>query len=242
MNVCQFGSRPLSSLSSILGTARLLIVPGVLAIALTLANTSVHAATYKWVDDKGVVHYTDKVPPEAVNRGNVELSKEGVPLRKIDAAMTPEQRRAKEQEDERKRALAKQQEEIARRDHALLASYTTEAEIDLARQRAIATIETVLQSVNAYTEQINRRKAELSEKMATYKNRPVPPVLEREFEGLNEELVRQREVVTAKRKEAAAVTAKYEADKARFREIAAAKPSEAAVATPAVVVPAAMRK
>ncbi|MDQ6618630.1 MAG: DUF4124 domain-containing protein [Pseudomonadota bacterium] len=189
------------------------------------------AATYKWVDDKGVVHYTDKVPTEAINRGNVQLSKEGVPLRKLDPALTPEQQRAKEQDDERKRIVAKQQEEVARRDRALLASYTSETEIDLARQRAIATVDTVLQSVAAYTERINRRKTELQDKMSTYKNRPVPVVLEREYESLNQELDRQHEVVAMKRKEAATIGAKYDADKVRWRELSTTRASEAAAAS-----------
>jgi hypothetical protein len=37
------------------------------AAALYFAPGSARAATYKWVDDQGVVHYTDRVPPEAVD-------------------------------------------------------------------------------------------------------------------------------------------------------------------------------
>jgi hypothetical protein len=39
--------------------------------ALILRAPAAHATTYKWVDDQGVVHYTDKLPPEAINKGNV---------------------------------------------------------------------------------------------------------------------------------------------------------------------------
>lgn len=181
------------------------------------------AATYKWVDDKGVVHYTDKMPPDAVNRGNVELSKDGVPVRKMDPALTPEQRRAREQEDERRRTLAKQQEETTRRDRALLASYASEGEIDLARARAVGTIDAVLQSTTAYSEQLAKRRAELEAKIAGVKSGPVPAVYERELAGVKEELARQAELSAAKRKELAAITAKYDADKARYRELAALK-------------------
>ena len=65
------------------------------------------ATTYKWVDDQGVVHYTDKLPPEAVNKGSVELNKQGVPIKKIEPALTPEQRRARDAEEERARQVAK---------------------------------------------------------------------------------------------------------------------------------------
>lgn len=182
------------------------------------------ATTYKWVDQNGVVHYTDKMPPDAVNRGNVELSRDGVPLRKVDPALTPEQRRAREQDEERRRQTARLAEETARRDRALLASYANEAEIDLARTRALGTIDAVLHSTSAYTEQLNRRKTELVAKIATYKNRPTPPVLERELTGIDDELGRQADLVAQKRREIAAVNAKYDADKTRYRELSLARP------------------
>ncbi|MEP7207126.1 MAG: DUF4124 domain-containing protein [Casimicrobiaceae bacterium] len=184
------------------------------------------AATYKWVDDKGVVHYTDKMPPEAVNRGNVELSKDGVTLRRIDPALTPEQRRAREQEEERKRQLVRQQEETGRRDRALLASYASESEIDLARARALGTIDAVLQSTAAYTEQLTRRKVEISGKIAAFKSKPVPPVYERELESISAELERQADLVVQKQKEIVAVNARYDLDKYRYRELSAKGPVE----------------
>ena len=210
-----------------------------IGLALVVASGTASAAMYKWVDEKGVVHYTDKMPPEAVDRGNVELSKQGVPIKKVDPSLTPEQRRAKEQEEERKRAVAKQQEDTARRDRALLASYTSENEIDLARQRALNAIESVMRSSAAYVESINKRKAEVQERIATFKDRPVPPVLERERDSLNEELDRQNEVMAIKRNEASAVNARYDADKARWREITAARAAEASAAG---MTPTAARK
>ena len=69
---------------------------------------------------------------------------EGVEAPEGVVALTPEQRRAKAVEDDRRAAIERQQEDVARRDRALLASYTTEAEIDLARdteaERGIAPV------------------------------------------------------------------------------------------------------
>ena len=38
-----------------------------LALAYAAARDA-HGATYKWVDEKGIIHYSDKMPPDAVNR------------------------------------------------------------------------------------------------------------------------------------------------------------------------------
>jgi len=196
----------------------------VLALALLVAgSTPARAAMYKWVDEKGVVHYTDKMPPDAVDKASVELNPQGIPIRKTDPAPTAEQRRAKEQEDERRRQEAKQQEEIARRDRALMSSYTNEAEIDLARNRSLQTIRNVVQSSQAYTEQLTKRKAEAEAKKVEFKGKPVITALDRELESIDSELARQAELVAQKQQEAAAITAKYDADKQRWRELVAAK-------------------
>jgi hypothetical protein len=201
-----------------------------LALLVTAAVPVSAQATFKWVDEKGVVHYSDKLPPEAVDRGNVLLNKQGVPLKKVEPALTPEQRRAIAEQEEQRRASSKQDEETMRRDRALMASYASEAEIDLARQRAIVTIDNALQSVNSYSEGLQKRKVDISARIAGYKGQNVPVVLERELESVSEEIDRQAEFAAAKRKEAVAVNARYDADKVRYREISAQRTAQQAAA------------
>jgi hypothetical protein len=199
------------------------------AAAIALAPSAARGATYKWVDEKGVIHYTDKMPPEAINKGNVELNKQGVTVRKTEPAPTPEQLRAKQQEEARQKELQKQRDEQARRDRALLSSYTSEAEIDLARNRSLRTIESVVQSSKAYGEQLARRKAGIeARRKAEYADKPMPAALERELETINAELAKQEDLLMLKQKEVVAVNAKYDADKNRWRELIAAKGGEAA--------------
>jgi len=156
-----------------------------LAAVLVLAAPAAAAGSYKWVDDKGVVHYTDKIPPEAVNKGNVQLDKQGVTVKRTEPAMSSEQRRAKAEEEERQKQLAKERELVDRRDRALLSTYTMESEIDLARRRALATIEQQIVSSTAYSTQLTKRKGELEGRKAALRDQPVPPVLERELANIN---------------------------------------------------------
>ena len=194
------------------------------------------AAMYKWVDDKGVVHYTDKLPPEEVNKATVEFNKQGVPVRKTEAAPTTEQRRAKTEEEERSRQQAKQQSEQDRRDRALLSSYTSESEIELARNRSLHSIDSAMKSAQAYTETLTRRKRALEAKIKNeYSDKPVPIVLQRELDGINTELGRQNDLIALKKGEIVQVNAKYDADRERWRALVAAKggePAMAAKATP----------
>jgi len=201
-----------------------LAMSAALLVAATLtAAGKAGAAMYKWVDEKGVVHYTDKVPPEAVDKANVELNKQGVPIKKTDKALSPEQRRTIEQDAERQKQSARQQEEIARRDRALLSSYTSEAEIDLARNRSLQTINNVVQSTLAFSEQLTKRRAEAEQKKIELAGKPIVASFDREIESIDTELVRQSNLIALKKRETEQVTAKYDADKQRWRELVAAK-------------------
>ena len=216
-----------ASIVAVVQSVRMKVVLALVAAAALLALTGhARAALYKWVDEHGEVHYSDKVPPEAVNKGNVELNKQAVPIKKTEPALTPEQLRAKAADDERQRALAKQQEEIARRDRALLASYTSENEIDLARTRALQTIDNVMQSAQAYSAQLMKRRESVVAKKAAAGDK-APANLEHDLEMLNGEIERQAELIAQKKREAATVTAKYDADKSRWRELVAAKSATA---------------
>ncbi|MCC6867349.1 MAG: DUF4124 domain-containing protein [Burkholderiales bacterium] len=180
------------------------------------------AATYKWIDDQGVVHYTDKLPPEAINKGNVQLDKYGVPIKRTEPALSPEQRKKIAEEEARAQQLAKDRELVDRRDRALLATYTMESEIDLARRRALSTIEQQVQSSTAYSAQLTKRKADVVQRKATLGDKPVPPALERELANIDAELARQDELLTAKQKEIVVVNTRYDVDKKRWRELRAA--------------------
>jgi hypothetical protein len=193
------------------------VVP--LLAALALGGGAAEAAMYKWVDEKGVTHYSDSMPPDAVNKANTELSKQGIPIRKTDPAVTPEQRRAREAEVERQRETAKQQDETARRDRALLDSYTTESDIDLAKERSLRTVDAALKSAQAYTAQLNKRKTELTASKAALAGKPVPLALERDLAATESELARQADFIASKQKELVTVAARYDADKTRWQAI-----------------------
>jgi hypothetical protein len=199
------------------GIATLALAAAALAVAPLAA-----AATYKWIDEKGVVHYTDQIPPEAVNKANVQLDKQGVPIKRTDPAMSPEQRKAKAEQDALDKQLAKERELVDRRDRALLSTYTMESEIDLARKRALSTIDQQVQSSAVYTAQLTKRKAELEAKKAALGDKPVPPVLDRELVNINTELAKQSDLVAARQKDVILVNARYDADTKRWRELRAA--------------------
>src|SRR5574340_1823053 len=98
----------------------------------------VAAKMYKWVDDKGVTHYGETIPPEYAHKDRSELDKSGRVIEKKEV-LTPEERRANEEAEAKKRADEEAALERKRRDKALVNTYSSEKEIDLARNRKIGT-------------------------------------------------------------------------------------------------------
>jgi hypothetical protein len=189
------------------------------AVALTTGAWA--AGTYKWVDEKGVVHYSDQAPPDTPAKGATVLDKQGRAVKRIDPPLSPEQLKAKADETERQRALAKEKDDQARKDRALMQSYTNESEIDIARSRAISTIESQIKSAQAYTAELTRRQQDGNKQKQSYSGKPVPIALERELNTINDELSRQAILIRQKQEELTMVTAKYDTIKQRWRAILA---------------------
>jgi hypothetical protein len=214
-----------------------LIAIGTAGLLAALSGAPCLAATlYKWVDEKGVVHYTDKMPADAVDKSSVELNKQGIPIKRVDAAPTPEQRRAKQLDEERQKQAAREREVVDRRDRALMESYISADEIDLARSRAVGTLEAQLRSAQVFSMSLGKRRQELEAKRQSYGDKAVPPAMERELEGIGVELAKQDALIAERKREIAVANARYDADKQRWQElraIALARQGAAAAANPA---------
>jgi hypothetical protein len=214
------GKRLIVKLSGLrLSASGLASAIAVLGLVCGSGTAAAAGGMYKWVDDQGVVHYTDRIPAESVSKGATVLDKQGRSVKTIDPAPTAEQRKAIEVEAERQRELAKVDAERARRDRALTQSFSSEAEIDVARARAVSTMEAQLTTISAYIADMTRRKQDLEKRKAGYGTKPVPAAVENELNSVTDELTRQTALLAQKKEALAAVGKKYDADKQRWQEI-----------------------
>lgn len=193
-------------------------------LASLLAATAIpaQAATYRWVDGSGRVHYTDTMPPQQAGMGHQELDKQGRVVRDVERTRrtAEEQRRA---DEARRRAEAERQRELEqeRRDRALLTSYTSEEEIDLVRDRALELEQLQLDSLQA---QMNNASEKLTYANGEIKKYAGPgKVVPRSFLQMREEaqndLARIGGMLQQRQQNLEEIRAKYESDKLRFREL-----------------------
>src|ERR1700689_419019 len=73
-----------------------LVAAAALAAGAWGATGSTHKV-YKWVDDQGVTHYGDQIPPEYAAQAHGVINNQGIEVEHTDAQKTAEQVAAEDQ-------------------------------------------------------------------------------------------------------------------------------------------------
>lgn len=113
-------------------------------------SLSASAATYKWLDEQGNPHYSDRIPPEQVQLKHFRLDEQGREVEIIEGAKGPE-RLKREQQLKRLRAeTARLLGEQRNRDISLLRTYGSEAEMHLALNDQIGQMDASIHILEKY--------------------------------------------------------------------------------------------
>ena len=112
------------------------IIAAALAAAFALAPLAAEAQSYRCTGKDGKKYYGQAVPPQCLGQPVEQLNAQGMVVKRYDAAASAAEReKMQAEEEERKKREAVSKEE-GRRNRALLATYTSEKDIDPARARA----------------------------------------------------------------------------------------------------------
>lgn len=190
-----------------------------------LLTPAVQAATYRWVDEQGKVHYSDTLPPQSAGAANTELDKQGrVKKENPRTRLSPEERRRLEESRLRGEEAKREEEARARRDRALLTTYVSESEIELARDRAVeqeaANLRGLQTRLKAASEKLVYAGGQVDKYARSGQSAP------RTFLQMRDEArteIAQLETRIREREQAIEhIKSKFEADKLRFRELTSA--------------------
>ncbi len=178
------------------------------------------ATLYKWVDDNGITHYGETIPPEYAGKDHEVLDKEGRVIRS-EEVMTPERRHAKEMEDAKKREEAAAAHEQQLRDRTLLNTYSSVNEIELARTRNVQQIDARINAINASIRAANDNLVSLQTEAANFTraNREIPASLQQDLRDAKNRLAKLQQDAAIPLAEKTALEARFDADKARYIEL-----------------------
>jgi hypothetical protein len=193
--------------------------------AALLAVAPACATTYRWVDKDGKVQYSDVMPPTQAGKGHVELDKYGRVIKEQRRSLkTPEEVEQERQAIARQKALKRQQQEQQRRDKALLSTYTSEKEIELARDRAIELESLNIRGLQTRMDSAAQKLAEANAKLAISRNEGKPAsasILQMRDEA-QRELAHISVSMNQRTQAVEDIHLRFEADLKRFLELKAA--------------------
>ena len=174
-------------------------------------------AAYKCVDEKGKSHFEDTPPPACANVVIYETSPSGAVVRKIEPSRTTEQGKQAEMDKDAIRRAADQK----RRDRALLDSYTSENEFDIARDRNLDIIKSRLEAAKTRFALVDKRYGEVQRAIEGYKkaNQKAPGPLAADFETLQAERTALAASIARMEKEVEHTRTQFDADKSRWLEL-----------------------
>lgn len=173
--------------------------------------------TYKWVDEKNVTHYGDRVPPEYARRERALLNDQGVEVGRLEAQKSPEQLAELERRDK----LARAQKE---HDQFLLTTYTSTRDIEALRDQRLQQLADQRASMENYVGSLNERLTQLQLRAQLFRPyngsaeaRQMPDKLAEDLIRTVNEMRRQRITLDDRRDEETALRARFQSDIDRFR-------------------------
>ncbi len=194
------------------------------------AQAKSQAHTFRCTGKDGKKYYGSTVPTQCIGQPVEALSPHGTVLYRVDAQADERMRKEREADAARKRQEDAANKEEARRNRALLATYTSEKDIEDARSRALADNAKLVKEVETRMEAIRKRQAGYAKEMEFYSDgaradksgkaaksgaKP-PPKLVEDMRTAEVDLKLQQDALEQRKKQVDVINAKYDEDRKRF--------------------------
>jgi Domain of unknown function (DUF4124) len=193
------------------------------ALALAQSNAK-SGVVYRWVDEHGVVHFGDSVPPKYAKSRREMLNEQGVEIGHVDAEKTPTQLAAEARARQKLRAQKQH-------DYFLLNTYTSVKDIESLRDERLSQIKAQQTAAQQYVQSLQSRLTSLQSRAGHFKPYSSRPDAPRMPDDLAQELVLtlnevhlQEQALHARDQQEAEVRAQFQADIDRFEELKRAPP------------------
>lgn len=192
-----------------------------------LAAVPAGAEVYRWVDENGVVHYGDRVPPDAARRDRAVLNDRGITVEKLPGEKTPAERAAEARRQAEEAERLADRERRANRDRVLLSTYLSVGEIEMLRDRRLELLDAQMRLTRQHLNNLRERQASLNVEAGRFDypagsapDRPPLPVnLEAEMVDVANSVRRYETLLRGREAERASLTEKFANDIGRFREL-----------------------
>ena len=196
------------------------LIAAALAAGLVLAPLAAEAQSYRCTGKDGKRYYGQAIPPQCLGQPVEELNTQGMVVKRYDAAASAAERAKKEAEDEERKKREIISKEEGRRNRALLATYTSEKDIEQARVRALQENEAAIKDIEKRIGGLKKRQDEIRKEMDFYQGKNKPPAkLDQDMKSAEFDIKTQEQLMASKRKEVDTINQRYDDDKKRYIDL-----------------------
>ncbi len=194
-----------------------------IALLIFLSSTVAHASLYRWVDENGKVHFSDKVPPSMAQKGHTSLSKNGIESTKVSSAKKLKQEQQVNSDKnvelvemtDSEKAKAEQQ----RKDELILATFESKEEVIRVFNKKISKIDQSLGILNARDESLAQKLKRMNQKYKLLRSEPSRMALSMEIEGAKQTLSDYKKAIATNLTNKELVTEQYRHTLIRFTHL-----------------------
>ena len=193
-------------------------------LAIFIVGSPMAKPLYKWVDENGKIQYSDAPPAMPQKKGVAEMSRQGIITRQAESDEEKQVRLAAEAE---RKAEEARQRDAARRDRALLDTYTSVKQIEQFRDRKIGAATDAIKVLTPRRQAAQSRLTSLQTEARNFSARkqPVPAALSNNIKAANADLQEANKLITFRRQEIRQIRTQADSDIKRYRELTAPRPA-----------------
>jgi len=197
----------------------------VVSLGLMMA-VSAQAGLYRWVDDAGNVHFSDKVPAAASKKSHTKMNKSGSVTGQVDPESKQKKldleeaaQREKEQLAEIRQIKAEAQAEIQKRDDNLLSTYADEEELINFFESKIKMVQGNTKILEAQQNVLKKKIVKLETKASNTKHEAALKQIATKIVNINKTLDQYEQAVVENDKQMIQLDDNYQNNLTRYKEL-----------------------
>ena len=197
---------------------------------IVLLMSTTYAGLYRWVDESGEVHYSDKMPASASKKAHAKIDKNGMITKKIDpqaaveaankdklvlSQLEMERVRLEKIEQERHRETEKKR----KRDEYLLSTYDSKDELIRYFENKIKLVQGNSRNLEAQSNNLKKKLAKLEVRKKTVKHKPTLNAIIKKIQRINVSLGQFKKAMEDNKEALSRLNSNYLRDKQRYAEL-----------------------
>ncbi len=180
------------------------------------------AKLYKWVDENGRVHYSDKVPPDQIKNAHEKLSDHGVVKEKVARELTDEEKLAQAEALQQQRELAAQKkleaEMLEKERNKIMLSYSSADQIKRLKRERISALQRNIDTAEHNLVIQEKNHNDLMSRAADKERsgEVVSDVFLSQIDQVKDQIEYQKQFIIDKNAEISETEAKYDSELAKY--------------------------